>query len=124
MFPSAIRRIAVVLFDGGVLRLIFEHARNVAISSLITAAGLEVIRSGDTYFRFVHPTLAGYFVAAIGASLLLLNLLDGLWKLSRLKSSLLLQCALCLAYAFVSWRVAQLVLSFKIGAGFGMGIGN
>ena len=46
MLPALLRRIAVQLFDNGVLRLIFENTRNMAVSSLITAAGLEVVRAG------------------------------------------------------------------------------
>ncbi|HEY0335383.1 MAG TPA: hypothetical protein VGC74_17050 [Stenotrophomonas sp.] len=124
MLPSPIRRIAVLLFDDGLLRLIFEHVRNVAVSSLITAAGLEVARVSPSESEFTHPGFAGYSVAAIGMSLLVLNLLDGLWKLSRLKSHVLLQCVLCVSYALISWRVAQLVLSFKLGVSFGFTTGS
>ncbi len=115
MLPASIRRIATQLFDHGVLRLIFENARNMAVSSLITAAGLEVVRSGRGDLDLVVPNAVGYVVTAIGACLLLLNLLDGVWRLSRLKSHLLLQLLLCCAYVFVFWRVAQLVLAFKAG---------
>lgn len=122
MLPASIRRIATRLFDHGVLRLVFENARNMAVSSLITAAGLEVVRTGRGDLDLIVPNVAGYVVTAIGACLLLLNLLDGVWQLSRLKSHLLLQLLLCCAYAFVFWRVAQLVLEFKAGgATFGAG---
>jgi len=123
MLPRPVRRVAGVLFDEGLLRLVFEHARNVAVSSLITAAGLEVARVSPQDSQFIHPGLAGYSVAALGVALLLLNLLDGLWKLSRLRWHLVLQCALCLTYVLVSWRVAQLVLAFKLGAGLGFATG-
>lgn len=124
MLPASIRRIAVQLFDNGVLRLIFENTRNMAVSTLITAAGMEVVRDGPGDLDLVNPTLVGYVVVAIGGTLLLLNLLDGLWRLSRMKSHLLLQVLLCAAYAFIFWRVVLLVLNFKAGGGGGMNVGN
>ncbi|WP_210132510.1 hypothetical protein [Stenotrophomonas rhizophila] len=124
MLPALLRRIAVQLFDNGVLRLIFENTRNMAVSSLITAAGLEVVRAGPGDLDLVNPTLAGYVVVTIGVSLLLLNLGDGLWRLSRMKSHLLLQILLCGAYAFIFWRVVYLVLYFKAGGGMSMNTGG
>jgi len=123
MLPASLRRIAVQLFDNGVLRLIFENTRNMAVSTLITAAGLEVVRDGPGELDVINPTLVGYVVAAIGGALLLLNLLDGLWRLSRMKSHLVLQILLCTAYAFIFWRVVMLVLHFKASGG-GMGVGT
>lgn len=124
MLPAFIRRIAIQLFDNGVLRLIFENTRNMAVSTLITAAGLEVVRAGPGDLDLVNPTLVGYAVVAIGGTLLLLNLLDGLWRLSRMKSHLILQVLLCAAYAFIFWRVVVLVLYFKAGGGGLMNVGN
>lgn len=124
MLPALLRRIAVQLFDNGVLRLIFENTRNMAVSSLITAAGLEVVRAGPGDLDLVHPTLAGYAVVVIGVALLLLNLMDGLWRLSRMKSHLILQVLLCCAYAFIFWRVVHLVLYFKAGGGMSMNVGG
>jgi len=63
-------------------------------------------------------------VVTIGVSLLLLNLGDGLWRLSRMKSHLLLQILLCGAYAFIFWRVVYLVLYFKAGGGMSMNTGG
>ena len=123
MLPASLRRVAIQLFDNGVLRLIFENARNMAVSTLITAAGLEVVRDGPGELDLVNPTMVGYVVAAIGSTLLLLNLFDGLWRLSRMKSHLVLQILLCAAYAFIFWRVVTLVLYFKAG-GAGLGIGS
>lgn len=124
MLPAPIRRIATLLFDDGVLRLIFENTRNMAVSSLIAAAGLEVVRTGPGNLNLANPTLVGYVVTAIGGCLLLLNLADGIWRLSRLKWHLLLQVALCCGYAFIFWRVVQLVLSFKGAGGGGLSMGN
>jgi len=111
--------LGVLVFDRGVLRAVFEHARNVAISSVITAAGLQGVKHG-TASIFASMTLVGYAVMAIGLCLLLLNFLDGLWRLARFRSHLLWQVALVLAYVVLAWRVAQLVLLFKTGAGAGV----
>lgn len=124
MLPALFRRIATQLFDNGLLRLIFENTRNMAVSSLITAAGLEVVRAGPGDLDLVNPTLVGYVVTTIGAILLVLNLMDGLWRLSRVKSHLILQVLLCGAYAFIFWRVVYLVLYFKAGGGMSMNTGG
>lgn len=115
----ALHALAVKLFDDGVLRLVFEHARNVAIASVITAAGLQFVRQGATAI-FTPPGFAGYVVSAIGISLLLLNFIDGLWRLAKLRSHLVWQIALAAAYVFLAWRLAQLVLLFKTGGGGAM----
>ncbi|HEY9255334.1 MAG TPA: hypothetical protein VIP30_12445 [Stenotrophomonas sp.] len=110
-----LQALGVLLFDRGLLRAIFEHTRNVAISSVITAAGLQVVNPAEQAW-FTAPTLAGYLVAAIGLMLLLLNFIDGLWRLARFRSHWFWQIALTLAYAVLAWRVAQLVLLLKTGA--------
>jgi len=122
MLPATVRRFAIQLFDRGVLQQIFENARNLAVSSLITAAGLEVVRSSVGPIELAYPTIVGYFVTAIGAGLLLLNLCDGLWRLGKLKSHLVLQLLLCAAYVFITLRVAQLVLSLKTTGGLPAGV--
>jgi len=115
-----LQALGVLLFDRGLLRAIFEHARNVAISSVITAAGLQAMHPGSEDL-FVAPSLAGYVVAVIGLVLLLLNFVDGLWRLARFRSHLFWQISLTLAYFVLAWRVAQLVLLFKTG---GAGAGS
>ncbi len=117
MLPATVRRFAILLFERGVLQQVFENARNLAVASLITAAGLEVVRSSPGELDLANPTIVGYFVTAIGAGLLLLNLSDGLWRLGKLKSHLTLQLLLCAAYVFITLRVAQLVLSLKATSG-------
>ena len=124
MLPAPLHRLATQLSDNGVLRLIFENTRNMAVPTLITAAGLEVVRAGPNDLDLKPPTLAGYVVVIIGVSLLLLNLFDGLWRLSRMKSHLLLQVLMCAAYAFIFFRVVHLVLYFKAGGGMNMGMGG
>lgn len=113
-----LQALGVLLFDRGLLRAIFEHARNVAISSVITAAGLQGVQPPDEAL-FAAPMLAGYLVAAIGLVLLLLNFIDGLWRLARFRSHLFWQIALTFGYLVLAWRVAQLVLLFKTGAAGG-----
>ncbi len=115
-FARTLHAWAVKLFDEGVLRLVFEHARNVAIASVITAAGLQFVRHGATAV-FTPPGFAGYVAAAIGITLLVLNFIDGLWRLARLRSHLAWQIALTAAYVFLAWRLAQLVLLFKTSGG-------
>jgi hypothetical protein len=109
------QRIVQTLFNEGATEAIFKHASNLLVSTLILAAGLHATRSGKSIPSVINVGAVGYIVAAIGGALLILNLADGLRKLSKLRQHVLLQLLLVLVYAFVSVRVAQLVLAFRTG---------
>lgn len=60
MLPAPLHRLATQLFDNGVLRLIFENTRNMAVSSLITISHCAV---GLSSFRRPRP-----FISTSGAA--------------------------------------------------------
>lgn len=110
---NRLNRIRQLLFEKGVSRLIFEHARNLVVAMLVLAAGLEAIEHdpreiGPLYFRST-----GYVVAAVGVALALLNLADGLHRLSNAKLPRLWHTFLIVTYAVLFWRVAHLILLFR-----------
>ena len=70
------RRIAQVLLNDATIDAIFTHARNLVVATLVLAAGIHATREDSVRSipGVVDVSLAGYFVAAIGGGLILLNL--------------------------------------------------
>lgn len=103
------------LFDRGGLKGIFDHARNLVVSTIIVAAGFETVKRFDSIdlFGIYNPLFAGYFVAGAGCALITLNFIDGLRRLARLRWHLALQTALSVGYLFFSLRLVQLVIFFR-----------
>lgn len=93
----------------------FSHARNVLTCSALLAAGmyaakhLESVRAPGLWT--IH--LAGYAVAALGAVLLLLNLIDGLRRLAKRERHVALRVAAILLYVALSVRLTQVILLFR-----------
>lgn len=106
---------ARALFDRGGLKSAFEHVRNLVIATVLVAAGFESAKR----FDFMHspswsnPRFAGYIVAGVGCVLIVLNLIDGLRQLSRLRWHFALQAALTVAYVLFSLRMVQLIIDFR-----------
>jgi hypothetical protein len=105
-----------ITFEQGGLEAVFNHVRNLVISTLIIAAGVHATVHGPTLstLAIFQIESSGYGVAAIGLVLAILNLLDGLHKLARTKTPNLLRVLLIIFYLFFSVRVAQLMFAFRI----------
>ena len=105
------------LFDREGLSEVFVHARNVITCSMIMAAGFYAVRHQERVslpgMWTVHA--AGYIVAAVGALLLLLNLVDGLRKLSQRRHTGLLRGLAIFVYVAFSLRLTQVFLYFRVG---------
>jgi hypothetical protein len=106
-----------MLFDEGGVDAIFSHVRNLLIASLIIAAGSYAIRQAPDVeiFGVSNLEIAGIGVAAIGFVLVGLNLIDGLFKLTRIGSPLALRIALVGLYLFISMRLVQFVVLLRAG---------
>ena len=106
-----------LLFERGGLRAVFEHARNAVVATLIVAAGLEASKGTAPIgpLGLMNPWIAGYVVAAVGYVLILLNCIDGLRRMSRLRWHLALQIALGVTYLLVSIRIVQLTILLRTG---------
>lgn len=103
------------LFDQGGLQEVFDHARNVVVATIFVVAGLQASRHGEdlNVFVLLHPVIAGYFVAAFGCGLIILNFIDGFRKLAKLQWNIVLQAALSLAYFMASIRIIQLIVFWR-----------
>lgn len=108
-----ISRMWHTLFEGGVSQLIFEHARNLVVATLVLAAGLEAIEHDPREMGILYFKSAGYAVSAIGVALVLLNLLQGLHHLSKARLQRAWQTLLIAAYVVLFWRVVHLILLFR-----------
>jgi len=103
------------LFEREGLSTLFQHARNVLSGSLIIAAGLYASHHRP---RLPAPALwtvqfAGHVVTVVGVLLLVLNLIDGLRRLSRRGYPLLLHAVAALAYFGITVRLVQVLAYFR-----------
>ena len=107
--------IVALLFDHDAFDAVFTHARNVLTGAAVVAAGLYAVHHvGDGNLHGMwNVHIAGYVVAAVGALLLLLNLIDGLRKLAQRRHHLLLRAATIVLYCVISMRLTQVIIYFR-----------
>lgn len=106
-------RVRQFLFEKGASRQIFDHARNLVVATFVLAAGLEAIEHDPRYIGPLYFRSAGYVVVAIGAALVLLNLTDGMHRLSKARLPRLWHAVLVGFYVVLFWRVTHLILLFR-----------
>ena len=100
--------------DGGIINDIFIHVRNYVVCSLILAAGLYAIKNPRNILLGPKAyEVAGYITIVFGFFLILLNLYDGIYKLSKYKHHLLLNILLLAIYLFVTLRIFEIIWNFR-----------
>ena len=94
---------------------IFSHVEKVIIGTLIVSAGAHVssVDPAIELFGYLRHGLVGRGVQLFGIILLLLNFVDGLYKLARLHWHLAYQIVMTLLYVSLSVRLIQLILAFR-----------
>jgi hypothetical protein len=94
---------------------IFSHVEKVIIGTLIVSAGAHVSSADPAIelFGYLRHSLVGRGIELFGIVLLVLNFLDGLYKLARLNWHLAYQLAMTLLYVALSVRLIQLILAFR-----------
>jgi hypothetical protein len=114
---NILHSLKTMLFDEGGVEKIFSHVRNLLIATKIIAAGSYAIRQAPDVeiFGVANLEIAGIGVGAIGFILFGLNLIDGLFKLTRIGSPFALRIALMGLYLFFSMRLAQFVVLLRAG---------
>src|SRR4051812_5968702 len=93
-------------------REIFGHVEKMIIGTLIVSAGAHV-SSNEPYivlFGYLRHGLVGRGVELFGIILLVLNFLDGLYKLAKLDWHVAYQVAMTFCYFALSVRLIQLIL--------------
>jgi hypothetical protein len=100
--------------DEGRINDIFMHVRNYVVCSLILAAGFHTIKNPrNLFFGTKADEVAGVVTIVFGFLLILLNLYDGIYKLSKYKYSLLLNILLVAIYLLVTLRIFEIIWNFR-----------
>lgn len=93
----------------------FGHVEKMVIATLIILAG-EHVSSDDpaiALFGYLRHGLIGRGVELFGVVLLVLNFLDGFYKLAKLNWHGAYQFVMSLFYIALSVRLIQLILAFR-----------
>jgi hypothetical protein len=93
----------------------FSHVEKMIIGTLIISAGAHVSSNEPAIelFGYLRHGLVGRGVMLLGVVLLVLNFLDGLYKLAKLDWHVAYQLAMSLCYIALSVRLIQLILAFR-----------
>ena len=96
---------------------IFSHIEKLIVGTLIVSAGAHVSSNEPAIvlFGYLRHGLVGRGVMLFGVILLLLNFLDGLYKLARLNWHAAYQILMTVLYVALSVRLIQLILAFRGG---------
>jgi len=94
---------------------IFSHVEKMIIGTLIVSAGAHVSSNEPAIvlFGYLRHGMVGRGVELFGVILLLLNFLDGLYKLAKLDWHVAYQIVMSLCYIALSVRLVQLILAFR-----------
>jgi hypothetical protein len=94
---------------------IFSHVEKMIIGTLIISAGAHVSSNEPAIvlFGYLRHGLIGRGVELFGVILLLLNFLDGLYKLSKVNWHVAYQVVMTIFYIALSVRLVQLILAFR-----------
>ena len=93
------------------------HIEKLIIGTLIVSAGAHVSSNEPAIvlFGYLRHGLIGSGVMLFGVILLLLNFLDGLYKLAKLNWHVAYQIVMTIFYVALSVRLVQLILAFRGG---------
>ena len=93
----------------------FGYVEKMIIGTLIVSAGAHVSSNEPAIvlFGYLRHGLVGRGVMLFGVILLVLNFLDGLYKLARLDWHVAYQIVMTFCYVALSVRLIQLILAFR-----------
>lgn len=94
---------------------VFGYVEKMIIATLIISAG-EHVSSNDPaiqLFGYLRHGLIGRGVQLFGVILLILNFLDGFYKLAKLDWHVAYQVIMSICYIALSVRLVQLILAFR-----------
>lgn len=101
--------------ENGLSKEVFDHIRNYLICAFLLAIGTSELREHSTTFLGVTPSqYHGIAAIVISVMLILLNLYDGIRKLSKAKYHLTLIILLIGVYLFLSYRVIEMAWEFRV----------
>lgn len=101
--------------EHGLSNSIFINLRNFLICSLLLALGvMDFQQDKYIFFGLIKYKYAGIGFIGFSCILICLNLYDGIRKISKHKYHLLLTLGLIIIYVYISLRVIELALHFRI----------
>ena len=94
---------------------LFSHVEKMIIGTLIVSAGAHVSSADPSVilFGYLPHVVIGRGVILFGVILLLLNFVDGLYKLAKLNWHIAYQILMAIIYFSLSIRLIQLILAFR-----------
>jgi hypothetical protein len=98
-----------------VYKEIVSHIEKMIIGTLVVSAGAHVSSNEPSIqlFGYLRHSLIGRGVMLVGIIILLLNFIDGLYKLAKLNWHLAWQIVMSVFYIALSVRLIQLILAFR-----------
>ena len=92
-----------------------SHIERIIIGTLIISAGAHVSTDEPAIvlFGYLRHSLVGRGVMLVGVMVLLLNFIDGLYKLAKVNWHVAWQIVMSLVYVALSVRLIQLILAFR-----------
>jgi len=101
--------------DRGISKDIFDHLRNFLMCAFLLAIGTNQIKEHSSIlFGFIPGQYAGSGVIVVALFLILLNLYDGIRKISKTRYHSMFIIALIVFYLFLSVRVIEMAWDFRI----------
>jgi hypothetical protein len=111
---SKLWRKYLALLDTDFTTRVFDNIKNLLVCALLFAAGTNALHGGhDLFMGLFASSLAGWGLILTSAVLMLLNVSDGLRRLSRLPYHSAFQIILCLVYLILAVRVVEIVWDFR-----------
>ncbi len=107
------RKVPVIqhMFANDWVRPLFDHLRNVIVCVAILAAGAYSAElPPDNSWRTPAAEYAGWFAIGMGTLLMLLNLADGYYRLSKLEHHLLLHILIVCLYLVSTFLLVNILL--------------
>ena len=92
-----------------------SHIEKMIIGTLIISAGAHVSSNEPSIqlFGYLRHSLVGRGVMLVGVAILLLNFIDGLYKLAKVNWHVAWQIVMSFFYIALSVRLIQLILAFR-----------
>ena len=93
----------------------FGYVEKMIIGTLIISAGTHISSNDPAIelFGYLRHGLVGRGVQLVGVILLVLNFLDGFYKLAKLDWHVAYQVIMSICYIALSVRLIQLILAFR-----------
>ena len=110
-----IARLINLFIDSGKMKALFDHVKNLVIFSLLLALGTNDLHQQKSAVIGIFPkNYLGIGVITLASILIILNLYDGIRKLSKLEHHILLTLFLVLLYVLLTIRVVEVAWFYRL----------